>query len=241
MVASPPPARTPAQPIASTTSWQDRFNGLFGKKTSQPAQRKNSSLAVASATKEPLDVISSSSSAAVSFPQYDEKRKFTGDPGRATTKEVEDEEAIFEDREAGSLPVVKVPDMAPRAAWHPAPKQSRFRTKYQKPVLSQSIEPYIIGSIERDSNGEVSVIVRPPGKGLKMVPLPKRGGSSSGKFRSNPKNRSRNPRSREGSGSYQNSHPTKKPVSSTANTTSPASLSSSARQGSHRSHQSSTK
>ncbi|EGD98032.1 hypothetical protein TESG_05424 [Trichophyton tonsurans CBS 112818] len=241
MVASPPPARTPAQPIASTTSWQDRFNGLFGKKTSQPAQRKNSSLAVASATKEPLDVISSSSSAAVSFPQYDEKRKFTGDLCGATTKEVEDEEAIFEDREAGSLPVVKVPDMAPRAAWHPAPKQPRFRTKYQKPVLSQSIEPYIVGSIERDSNGEVSVIVRPPGKGLKMVPLPKRGGSSSGKFRSNPKNRSRNPRSREGSGSYQNSHPAKKTASTTASTTSPASLSSSARQGSHRSHQSSTK
>ncbi|KAK2853302.1 hypothetical protein FQN49_005202, partial [Arthroderma sp. PD_2] len=127
MVAAPPPVRAPPQPIASTTSWQDRFNGLFGKKTSQPAQRKNSSLAVASATKEPLDVVSSVSSAAVSFPQRGEKRRFIDDSDKVTTKEVEDEEAIFEDREAGSLPVVKVPYMAPRAAWHPAPKQSRFR------------------------------------------------------------------------------------------------------------------
>ncbi|KAM5445658.1 hypothetical protein MaudCBS49596_007304 [Microsporum audouinii] len=240
MVASPPPARAPPQPIASTTSWQDRFNGLFGKKTSQPAQRKSSSLAVASATKEPLDVVSSVSSAAVSFPQHDEKQKIIDYSDKVTTKEVEEEEAIFEDREAGSLPVVKVPDMAPRAAWHPAPKQSRFRAKYQKPVLSQSIDPFLMAGIERDSNGEVVVIIRPPGKDLKTITLPKRGGSSSAKIRSNPKNRSRNTRSRDGSGLYQNSQTTKKAGSTTTNTPS-TSLSASTRTGSHKSHQSSSK
>ncbi|KAF3483037.1 uncharacterized protein GIQ15_02361 [Arthroderma uncinatum] len=223
MVASPPPVRAPPQPIASTTSWQDRFNGLFGKKTTQPAQRKNSSLAVASATKEPLDVVSSVSSAAVSLPQRGEKRKFTDDSDKVTTKEVEDEEAIFEDREAGSLPVVKVPYMAPRAAWHPAPKQSRFRTKYQKPVLSQSIEPYILSHTERDSNGDIVVTVRPPGKDVKKILLPKRGGgnANAARLRSNPKSRTRNPRSREGSGSYQNSQTAKKTGPTTSTSTTP--------------------
>lgn len=195
-VASTPALRAAPQPIASTSSWQDRFNGLFGKKASPP---KKHVLAVASATKEPLEV-QSSSSASVSLPQYDDVETFR-DSGKPTSKEVEDEEAIFEDREAGSLPVVRVPNMAPRNAWHALPaSQTRLRSKYQKPVQSTSVEPYFFGLYDKDDTGNIAVTIRFPWvETAKALALPKKAGSippprsrpqpSTYKGRKNPKSR----------------------------------------------------
>ncbi|EEH49322.2 uncharacterized protein PADG_05401 [Paracoccidioides brasiliensis Pb18] len=201
MVASPA-VRSPTQHVANTTSWQDRFNGLFGKK---PSPGRKYALAVTSATKEPLEVQSSTSSASVSFPQYDEV-ELLRDAGKVTSKDVEDEEAIFEDREAGSTPVVKMPIMAPRAAWQPAlpPPQSRLRPKYQKPVQSLSIEPYIFGFFGDDNN---AIIIHLPGRDVaKILSVPKKGGNTSSRPRgpSTLKQR-KNVKLRDGSGNY--SHP----------------------------------
>ncbi|OAX83723.1 hypothetical protein ACJ72_01923, partial [Emergomyces africanus] len=224
MVAAPA-VRPATQPVVNTTSWQDRFNGLFGKKASPG---KNYALAVTSATKEPLEVQPSTSPASVSFPQYDEI-ELLRDAGRATTKDVEDEEAIFEDREAGSTPVVKIPIMAPKAAWLPvlpAP-HSRLRAKSQKPVQPFSIEPYISGFFDDD---HTSVIIHLPGGDItKTLLLPKKGGSTPSRQRGPSTFKQRkNVKPREGSGSYGHSQaPRKHPQSTSTSTLSRASQSSS--------------
>ncbi|KAL1875566.1 hypothetical protein Plec18167_005502 [Paecilomyces lecythidis] len=221
MVASAPPVRVVPQPIASTTSWQDRFNGLFGKK---PSTEKKQVLAVASATKEPLDVQSQPAPAAVSLPQYVEI-DILRDAGKVTSKEVEEEEAIFEDREAGSLPVVRVPNMAPVAAWRAAlpPSSSKLRSKYLKPMQVQSVETYNFGFHDKDRSGNIHVIIHFPGNdNTKSVTLPRkagnhgqrqRGGASGFKSRKNTKNSS------EGSSSHGHSRNFKKSnASASANT-----------------------
>ncbi|OJD27891.1 hypothetical protein ACJ73_00708 [Blastomyces percursus] len=205
-MAAAPAVRPPTQPITNATSWQDRFNGLFGKK---PSPGKTYALAVASATKEPLEVQPSKSPASVSFPQYDEI-ELLRDTGRATSKDVEDEEAIFEDREAGSTPVVKLPIMAPKAAWLPAlPPHSRLRPKYQKPVQPLSIEPYIAGFL--DGNNTSVIIHLPGGDATKTLMLPRKGGSTPPRPRGPSTFKQRkNAKPRDGSGNYSHSHPSKK-------------------------------
>jgi hypothetical protein len=217
MVAAAPAVRALAQPIANTPSWQDRFNGLFGKKTSPG---KKHVLAVTSATKEPLEVQSNLSSAAVSLPYHDEV-EFLHGAGRVTSKEVEDEEAIFEDREAGSLPVVRVPNMAPRAPWQPVlpPSHSRVRSKFQKHVQALSIEPYIFSHFDRDNSGAVAIIIRLPGKDvIKTLTLPRRAGNQIPRSRGTSTFKTRkNVKPREGSGPYNNSQSAKKHPPPSAN------------------------
>ena len=103
-----PVLRTVSQPIASTTSWQDRFNGLLGTKGPKMASPEIGTqvLAVSSSTRELLEVPPPTVMASVSLPQSDDK-----DAGKATSKDVEDEEMMFEDREPGSLPIVRAPQV----------------------------------------------------------------------------------------------------------------------------------
>ncbi|KAJ5934484.1 hypothetical protein N7466_004031 [Penicillium verhagenii] len=165
MAAAPPQASPIPAPSSAAISWQDKFNGLFGKKT--PPEKK-SVLAVASATKEPLDVQLPAASVSVSFPNRRveiESTLQTGD-GDLAARQVAEEEAIFEDREPGSQPGVRVPNMAPAAAWHaPAPPPpSRVRQKNVKPMRVHSIDIYWVGSGERDPQGNTRVSVRLPGQ-----------------------------------------------------------------------------
>ncbi|EDN03110.1 predicted protein [Histoplasma mississippiense (nom. inval.)] len=209
-MAAAPAVRPVSQPVTNTTSWQDRFNGLFGKK---PSPGKTYALAVASVTKEPLEVQPSASLASVSFPQHDEIE--LRDAGKATSKDVEDEEAIFEDREAGSTPVVKLPIMAPKAAWLPAlpPPHSRLRSKYSKPVQPWSIEPNISGVFD---DNHTSVIIHLPGGDVaKTLIFPKKGGGNPTRQRGSSTFKQRkNVKPREGSGNCSHSHaPRKHPQS----------------------------
>lgn len=219
--AAPSPLRAHARPIASTSVWQDRFNGLFGKK---PNQSKSQSLAVTSASKEPLDVQPSTSPAAVSLPRDDLR-----DAGKVTTKDVEEEEEIFEDREAGSLPVVSVPIRVPVLAWQPPPSSSepRFRPKYQRPVQSLSIEPYAFGQFAMNNTGGAVVLVHLPGSGVtKSLPWPtKREGNPAPRQRGNHGNRHRRgARSRDTTSSQRGPQNTKKaaPVNTPAASSRPA-------------------
>lgn len=218
MVASGPSLRVVPQPIANTTSWQDRFNGLFGKKS--PPQKTNV-LEVTSATKEPLEVQPDLAPAAVSLPQHEEYERRNA--GEVTSKNVEDEEEMFEDREAGSLPVVKVPDIPlNRSSWETPLPQShiRLRSKYLKPAQVLSIEPYVF-NLSETANG-VSIAIRLPGKdSTKNITLPRKGGNGSqnrgrgtsnmksrkgGKPRENPgkNNNSQNPKKHPGTPSHGN-------------------------------------
>ena len=110
-VARTPSLRAASTPIALNPSWQERFNGLLGKKpTAQKTspQMPTPALAVASSTREPLDVIAPTVSASVSLPRQAQSDPMK-DAGLIGSKMVEDEEDLFEDRELASLPTVSLP------------------------------------------------------------------------------------------------------------------------------------
>lgn len=132
--AMPPPKpaatlRAASQAIVNNPSWQERFNGLLAgsnRKSSDTNQAPQTmqglsahpAMAVTSATKEPLDVMPAVS-ASVSLPQ---SASTPSTPilianTEFTTRDVEDEEDLFEDREAGSLPTLYFPTDAPAITW----------------------------------------------------------------------------------------------------------------------------
>lgn len=201
----------PPQPSLGAASWQDRINGLFGKVTSE----KRHILAVASASKEPLDVQSHLRLAAVSFPQISEID--ARDVGLVTSKEVEEEEAIFEDREAGSLPVVRVPVMAPPNAWHAAPPPpARLRPKILRPMQVHSIEPYTLDLPKKDVSGSWQIMVHVPGcETVASVAFSKKLPILSARPKGNPTLRTRkHPKTRESTTKYSSTHNTKRQNSS---------------------------
>ncbi|KAL4943896.1 hypothetical protein BDV06DRAFT_234146 [Aspergillus oleicola] len=179
VVAPPPqPPTFAAMAAANTrpgpTNWQERINTLFGKKT---VPEKRDALAVSSASKEPLDVQLHIAAVSVSLPYNGEAQ--SGD-GELTAKQVEEAEAMFEDREVGSLPVVRVPTMAPPAAWRaaPAPSQARLRAKILKTMQVHSVEPYWFGYGDKDGSGVYQLFVRLPGAvEAKAVATPRKSGA----------------------------------------------------------------
>lgn len=183
MVAAPPRNQPP---VSSATTWQEKINGLFGKKTTP---EKKNALAVASASKEPLDVPQPIAAVSVSLPYHVERISDNSDieDGERIAKQVEEAEAIFEDREIGSLPVVRVPNMAPPAAWLAAPPPSHSRPRSKNSIQVHSIEPFSFGFQEKDSAGNIQVLIRFPGADVAKIlslpkkaggPNPRRGGSS---------------------------------------------------------------
>ena len=226
MAAAPPPPpvapapspapRTATQPVSAASIWQEKINGLFGRKSSE--RKGGASLAVASASKEPLDVQSHTGSVggaiSVSLPQKvdgdimkddhgDDVEESAAARGIATSQQVEEEEDLFEDREAGSLPVVRVPDMAPPAAWvaaRPLPESHRVRSKNSKAMHVQSVDTYFI-SPDKDQAGNVLMFIRLPGASdAKSVILQHRKGGG-GRRRSShfkPRNNPKHAKSREG-------------------------------------------
>ncbi|KAL4901890.1 hypothetical protein BDW74DRAFT_67612 [Aspergillus multicolor] len=181
VVVPPPPPPTFASMVASNirpgpastaTNWQERINTLFGKKT---ASEKRNALAVSSASKEPLDVQLHVAAVSVSLPYNGETQ--LGD-GELTARQVEEAEEMFEDREVGSLPVVRVPTMAPPAAWRaaPAPSQARLRAKVLKTMQVHSVEPFWIGYRDKDAP-VFQILIRLPGAvEAKTVAAPRKAG-----------------------------------------------------------------
>ena len=176
MVATPPRNA----PAASTaTTWQEKINGLFGKKT---VLEKRSALEVSSSSKEPLEdvPIPMAEAVSVSFPhKLVGSRSLDTDVDEITAKHFEETEAIFEDREAGSQPVVRVPNMAPPNAWlaaPPPPSQPR-PPKSKNPMQVRSIDPFLFG-FDREPTGNVRVSIRFPGAEVtKTLALPKKAAS----------------------------------------------------------------
>lgn len=102
--------RHASTPIAQTSSWQERFNGLFDKK---PAGRQGAesmtepSPAVETSTRELLEVVplvGASVSLPAAAPPTLQAEEFS-----AVSREVEEEEDLFEDRELASLPTISLP------------------------------------------------------------------------------------------------------------------------------------
>ena len=109
------PLRAVSQPLVQNPSWQDRFNGLLGvKKQPVSPERKFAEVAGFSETKIPFELLPVQVSAAVSLPSGDADVTKAGIGGAVVSKLVEDEEALFEEREFGSLPTVLLPATPPK-------------------------------------------------------------------------------------------------------------------------------
>ncbi|KIW99990.1 uncharacterized protein Z518_10918 [Rhinocladiella mackenziei CBS 650.93] len=213
---SAPSLRAISTPIAQNASWQERFNGLLGKKSSptrEVAQPVHAVLAVTSSTREPLEVPHVVIPAAsVSLPLEGEVGFLVGDES-VTTKDVESEDDLFEDRELGSLPAVSFPLEAPIIPWAPM-----FGSRMApQPVEATSAYPFMVSNFnERHGPSKPQyALVRFPGtnKPIKRD-LPVKGptlsnggkqrfgsgpSSSSGSYAGkNPRNRA-GPRSRQAS------------------------------------------
>lgn len=110
-MAPPAQLRHASTPIAQTPSWQERFNGLFDKKPiiNQKGTEgmAEPSPAVETSTREMLDVIPPVG-ASVSLPGHT-PAQVQDELFNAVSKEVEDEEDLFEDRELASLPTISLP------------------------------------------------------------------------------------------------------------------------------------
>jgi hypothetical protein len=203
-------------------SWQEKINGLFAKKG--PPEKK-SVLAVSSASKEPLDVQLPAAAVSVSLPHIAEHGAQIGD-GDISVTQMEEQDEIFEDREPGSLPAVRVPNMAPPAAWiaAPSPSVSRLRAKNLKPMQVHSIEPFLVGLHDKDQSGNLCASIRFPGSiAAKTLTLPKKGGSHQGsrhRGSTNFKTR-KNTKPREGASGSNGG--TRKPSSSQQSSTAPSS------------------
>ena len=129
------PLRAASQPLVNNPSWQDRFNGLLGVKKTSP-EKKYALVAEFSATKVPLDSPEVQVSASVSLPP--KSGEATSRSLDVYSKAMEDEEALFENREFGSLPAVQIPSKAPEIGWSPA--KSMRRGQYKQSRLSKEVE-----------------------------------------------------------------------------------------------------
>ncbi|KAI3221765.1 hypothetical protein DTO027I6_665 [Penicillium roqueforti] len=173
MAAAPPRHAVP--PSSTALSWQDKINGLFGKTT--PTQKK-SVLAVTSATKEPLPVHATAVS--VSIPQT--RIGLQAGDGDFAVRQVNEQDEMFEDREPGSLPAVRVPNMAPQNSWSATRPSERPRGKNFKPVQAQSIQAFLVGHNDRDNHGNTRASVfLPGGSEPKVVLIQRKAGSTRGR------------------------------------------------------------
>ncbi|CAI7596174.1 unnamed protein product [Penicillium crustosum] len=172
MAAAPP---RNVVPPSTALSWQDKINGLFGKTT--PTQKK-SVLAVTSATKEPLPVHATAVS--VSIPQI--KISSQAGDGDFAVRQVNEQDEMFEDREPGSLPAVRVPNMAPQNSWSATRPSERTRGKNFKPVQAQTIQPFLVGHNDRDNHGNIRAsILLPGGSEPKVVLIQRKSGPPRGR------------------------------------------------------------
>ena len=203
------PLRAASQPLVNNPSWQDRFNGLLGVKKTSP-EKKFAHVAEFSATKVPLDSPEVQVSASVSLPP--KTGEATSRSLEVSSKAMEDEEALFENREFGSLPAVLIPSKAPEIGWSPA--KSLRRGQYKQSRLSKEVEatskePSMIQKELTASNGVPLIFVKLLGMAVsKSVPLPRSNVQSPGQGVQRPRNTSGNMKpgkpykARDSSGSY---------------------------------------
>ncbi|KAK9855435.1 ATPase [Penicillium brevicompactum] len=202
MAAAPPRNAAPQPP--AVISWQDKINSLFKTGGPKTGGTKNV-LAVTPATKEALPVHTAAVS--VSFP----RAKFglpKGD-GDIAVEQVERQDEMFEDREPGSLPAVRVPPMAPANSWSQLPL--RQLRKASKQVHPQTMQPFNVGLNDRDTHGNVRATIHLPGADEpKVFLIPRKAGPlrPRNNNNSNPRPRKGNSKPASNTGSRQQSNKT---------------------------------
>lgn len=198
------PLRATSQPLVNNPSWQDRFNGLLGVKKTSP-EKRFAHVAEFSATKVPLDSPENQVSASVSLPP--KSGEATSRSLEVSSKAIEDEEALFENREFGSLPAVLIPSKAPEIGWSPA--KSMRRGQYKQSKLSKEVEATSKEAVMIEKQNSGILIVNLAGMAAsKSIPLPRSNANNPGPGVQRPRNTSGNMKPgkpykpRDASGSY---------------------------------------
>ncbi|KAL9622101.1 MAG: hypothetical protein Q9160_003444 [Pyrenula sp. 1 TL-2023] len=165
VVSSTPPQQVispkpPAQTNANPPDWQIRFNELLGKKT---IAEKKLSLPVTALSKDPLDHSTVFTSASVSLPQRDDEAAKGN--GEMWSGKFNDEEAMFEDRVAGSLPTVKVVSRQFPHNWHAARIPHKGpKARAVRPVESLGSNAFTVHDLDPASRSkELTILVHIPG------------------------------------------------------------------------------
>ena len=157
VAAKPPstPKPSPA-PNLDLPNWQEKFRGLFGKPT--PVAEKKQSLPVNVSSKEPLDHSTKYRIAPVSLPQTDSESE-----GDIWSAKYADEEEMFEDRVAGSLPTVRVSSRTFPHGWHAA----RIHPRKNRPVRAiEAASAQVFDVLDLDANPrskDMTVLIQVPG------------------------------------------------------------------------------
>ncbi|KAH9219596.1 hypothetical protein DL95DRAFT_358799 [Leptodontidium sp. 2 PMI_412] len=200
--------------------WQDRINSLIGRKNSPP---KSHALAVDSSSKNALELTTRQFGATVSLPAL-ESGDGAIDNGAVESKPAA--EACFEEQEMGSLPVIKVPNSAPSAAWDLAPSQPKNLPRKFQVSQVLSIEP--IRFPQQIANNSETITIKVPGQNESKdisIPIPvarqrsnpRRGGSRGGTPRHTSSGHPRGGRGRDSSNGLSSPMHDSPPVSSGPN------------------------
>lgn len=205
------PLKPVPQPKANNAEWQDRFNGLFGVKKPSPEKKFAHVAEFSVTTKVPLEAPMIRISAAVSLPVRDEDNIEQPEDREIISKATEDEEALFENREFGSLPTVLLPKSQHQAIQQKASKTQRGLAR------TKEVDPESVKNFESELSNAVEIFIKLAGmetRKSKALPRAKNYGSNQGSPRNNrhPAANSKLGKSykpRESSGSYGS---TQKPV-----------------------------
>lgn len=151
------PLRAVSQPLVNTSLWQDRINGLLGVKKQSP-EKKFAHVADFSSTKLPLEAATIQPSAAVSLPPKEEETMEQKDE-EVTTKTIEEEEELFENREFGSLPTVLIPGQVPEALQPSAKLARNGKNQHNRFTHVKEVDAESIKNLEEKENQTAQGII----------------------------------------------------------------------------------
>lgn len=220
MPARPGFGRIGSQPIVAQPGWQERINGLLGRASAPMSPPKPAtSLAVASATKAPLDHTGARAGATVSLPNKPSHgaSAFAWDHNPVSKSAFEE---VMSVPEAFSAPTVRLPKeshMNAELAPVPTPA-SRPGSRFYKTTDVFSIDPAFapVADCEQNAQGFVITIHMPASETVKTRIMPRRrtqnrkpSGYNNKKRNMAPRENSNSgpPRSRKTSGSVPPGHP----------------------------------
>ena len=205
-------------PLVTNSSWQDRFNGLFDRKTSP--EKKFAHVVDFSSSKVPLELASVDNPTIITLPPQDEIESPDVVVSQCAPM-VEDEEALFdEERDFGSVPRVRLPEYSHMNDWQHVKASTRSSRMRQRPLLEtdvQSISPLAVFLDDNQRPNSSVITIRVGGMATpKYRTLPRVHGPISST--SSPRGKQgKGPKPREGSAPYSftksaNGTPGKSPV-----------------------------
>ena len=146
------PVRGVSQPLVANPTWQDRFNGLFDRKTSPEKKHSDITTTTFSSSRVPFEMSNAgpSTTTSVTLPP---KRKLSASANLVPS--FEDEDALFDGpKEMGWRPTVHVPAMAPASAWTPA-KEPVHKYKFARRLHDRdvhSVDTYLLRDFVRSGS-----------------------------------------------------------------------------------------